>query len=637
MNHRVLGLAAALGLLALAVGVPGSAGHPGVRPAAAAGTASIVAVSSGLSQPLVVTNAGDGLHRLFVVERGGRIRIVEGGALLSTPFLDVSSLVTTANIEQGLLGLAFHPAYSTNGYFFIDYTNTGGDTVIARYQASPPGSDAVNANSAQVLLTIAQPFANHNGGQLAFGPDGYLYIAMGDGGSGGDPANRAQDVNTLLGKILRIDVDHGSPYAIPATNPLVGQPGLDEIWAVGLRNPWRFSFDRATGDLLIGDVGQDAWEEVDLQPAGTAALRNYGWRLMEGTHCYNPSTNCDPGGLAPPILEYQHVSGLCAVIGGYRYRGASSPLLAGQYVYGDYCTGQIFGATLSGSTWTGTELINTPFSISAFGEDEAGELYVLNYSGSVLYRVVDPTNGDGDTVLDAVDNCPSTSNPMQTNSDSGPLLPAGNTGSIDNGPGIAGDDTTIPNGDATGDACETDRDNDGLPDSQDTEPLGATGICAAFAGASDGHSSPAGGDVTDADGNGPSWDTDGDGVRDGVECQLGTNPRDPASKPTRAACGGETDADGDGLPAAAERCKWGTSDTSGDSDGDARKDCLEANDTDGNSIQNFTGDTVNAAKAALGVIVKTMDFDLDGNGSVNFTGDTVLSAKLSLHVGGLCP
>jgi glucose/arabinose dehydrogenase len=262
-------------------------------------------VAVGLANPVAITNAGDGSGRLFITLQAGRIVIYDGTRVLPTPFLDITPLVSSGG-ERGLLSVAFHPNYRTNGVFFVDYTNTDGNTVIARYSVSQDANIA-DPNSAAILLTITQPFANHNGGQLQFGPDGYLYIGMGDGGSGGDPSNNAQNLGTLLGKILRIDVDGASPYAIPADNPFVGVPStLPEIWAYGLRNPWRFSFDRLTGDLFIADVGQDSWEEVDFQPAGSQGGENYGWRLMEGNHCYNPPTNCDPGGLTPPILEYEH-------------------------------------------------------------------------------------------------------------------------------------------------------------------------------------------------------------------------------------------------------------------------------------------------------------------------------------------
>jgi glucose/arabinose dehydrogenase len=292
-----------------------------------------------------------------------------------------------------LLGVAFHPDYAANGYFYVNYTRQGdGATVIARYQRSVANPDLADLASAQILLTIAQPYSNHNGGQLRFGPDGYLYIGTGDGGSANDPQNRAQDLGTLLGKMLRIDVNTGAPYAVPAGNPFVndGNPGtLGEIWAYGLRNPWRFSFDRSTGDLFIGDVGQDAWEEIDFQAAGTGAGANYGWRVMEGAHCtgLGGGPACFDPSLTPPILEYGHDVG-CSVTGGYRYRGAASPALAGYYLYADYCSGRMWGATWSGAgPWTTVQLLQTGFSVSTFGEDEAGEIYVAAHNTGVMYRI----------------------------------------------------------------------------------------------------------------------------------------------------------------------------------------------------------------------------------------------------------
>ena len=288
-------------------------------------------VITGLSSPVGITHAGDGSGRLFIVLQGGRIVIFDGVKILSSPFLDITSVVSSGG-ERGLLGLAFHPNYVGNGSFYVNYTNTAGDTVIARYSVSANPNQA-DPTSADILLTIPQPFSNHNGGQLHFGPDGYLYIGIGDGGSGGDPQNNGQDLGTLLGKILRIDVDKGPPYAIPPDNPFFG-PGdgaLDEIWAWGLRNPWRFSFDRLTGDMFIGDVGQNSWEEVDFQPASSAGGENYGWRLMEGNSCYNPATNCNDSTLTLPILVYDHTVG-CSVTGGYRYRGSKNPALDGFYL-----------------------------------------------------------------------------------------------------------------------------------------------------------------------------------------------------------------------------------------------------------------------------------------------------------------
>ncbi len=338
-------------------------------------------IAGGLSSPLGLVNAGDGSGRLFIVEQTGRIKIFDGAAVRATPFLDVSALVSCCG-ERGLLGLAFHPDYRTNGVFFVHYTNTAGNTTLVRYHVSSDPNVA-DATSAQIILNVIQPFANHNGGQIAFGPDRFLYMGLGDGGDAGDPGNRAQNLGTLLGKILRIDVDGGSPYAIPATNPFTSTAGaLPEIWAYGLRNPWRFSFDRQTGDLFIADVGQSAREEVDFQPASSPGGQNYGWRLMEGTACFNPSTACNDGTLTLPILEYDHSLG-CAISGGYRYRGRRFPQYAGRYFYGDYCSGRIWAATQTAQTWSTTQLMDTTFSITSFGEDEGGELYVVHYgSGS---------------------------------------------------------------------------------------------------------------------------------------------------------------------------------------------------------------------------------------------------------------
>ncbi|PWT94221.1 MAG: glucose dehydrogenase, partial [Acidobacteria bacterium] len=281
---------------------------------------------TGLNSPVAITTAGDGSGRLFITQQGGQILIYDGTKLLSTPFLDLGptgkDLIVSGG-EQGLLSVAFHPNYSNNGFLYVNYTRKqDGATVVARYQVSAGDPNIADPNSASPVITIAQPYANHNGGQLQFGPDGYLYIGMGDGGSGGDPQNHAQDLESLLGKMLRVDIDHASPYTIPASNPFVGNANaLPEIWAYGLRNPWRFSFDRVRGDLWIGDVGQNNWEEVDLQAANSSGGENYGWRLMEGRHCYNPSTGCNNGTLTFPMIEYGHTNGRCAVTGGYRYRG----------------------------------------------------------------------------------------------------------------------------------------------------------------------------------------------------------------------------------------------------------------------------------------------------------------------------
>ena len=337
-------------------------------------------LASGLDQPLGVTNAGD--TRLFITLQRGTIVIHDGTRVLPTPFLDVRSLVSCCN-ERGLLGLAFHPRYKENGFFFIYYTRFDGDIVIARYRVSSDPNRA-DANSATILLTLEHSqFGNHNGGQLQFGPDGYLYAGTGDGGSGGDPNNRAQTLSDPLGKILRLDVDAPAPY-IPASNPFAATAGArGEIWAYGLRNPWRFSFDRETGDLFIADVGQNIWEEVDLQPRTSTGGENYGWRRMEATHCFNPSSNCVDPSFKMPILEYSHADGSCSVTGGYRYRGVRMPSLRGAYFYGDYCTGKLWVATQAGSAWSSRLLVDSTMNISSFGEDLNGELYVVDLGGSV--------------------------------------------------------------------------------------------------------------------------------------------------------------------------------------------------------------------------------------------------------------
>jgi glucose/arabinose dehydrogenase len=342
-------------------------------------------VLSGLTNPLFLTSAHDGSDRIFVVEQPGRIRVLQPNNSTTTVFLDIRSRVKSGG-EQGLLGLAFHPQYTENRRFFVDYTRQpDGATVIAEYHAS--ASDPNLADSQEtVLLVIPQPFANHNGGMVEFGPDGFLYIGMGDGGSANDPGNRAQNTSELLGKILRIDVDHpagGSNYSSPSDNPFFGAAaGRDEIYALGLRNPFRFSFDRRTGDLIAGDVGQGAWEEVDVVTKGG----NYGWRIFEGNHCSgNDQALCAGTGFTPPILEYSHSSGRCSITGGYVYRGTLFSLPFGDYVFGDFCTGEIFLL----ENGVQTRLLDTSLSISSFGEDEAGEIYVVDLGGTVS-RLVNP-------------------------------------------------------------------------------------------------------------------------------------------------------------------------------------------------------------------------------------------------------
>ena len=353
-----------------------------VLPTTNASAAHLQAVVSGLSSPVLVTHAGDGTGRLFVVEQRGVIKVLAAGSTTPTAFLDITARVLDGG-ERGLLGLAFHPQYSANGRFFVNYTReTDGATVIAEYARSANPNLALQTET--ILLVIAQPFANHNGGMIAFGPDGFLYIGMGDGGSSNDPDSRAQDIDDLLGKMLRIDVDGNLPYAIPPDNPFAGvTAGRDEIYATGLRNPFRFSFDRATGQLYVGDVGQGQREEIDVVALGA----NLGWRVFEGTRCTGLDPLCTSGGFTPPIAEYSHTGGRCSVTGGYVYRGSRGVLPAGTYVFGDFCTGEIF--TLAGGT-SGV-LLDTTLNISSFGEDEAGELYVVGLGGTV-YRLTNRAN-----------------------------------------------------------------------------------------------------------------------------------------------------------------------------------------------------------------------------------------------------
>jgi glucose/arabinose dehydrogenase len=369
------------------------------RPSGPFPSIQLVPVASGLTQPVTVANAGDGSGRLFIVQQTGEIFIFVNGTVLPTPFLDLSTLISCCG-EQGLLGLAFHPDYAGTGFFYVDYTNNAGDTVVARYSVSESDPNVADPDSAQTVLTQDQPFSNHNGGQLAFGPDGYLYIALGDGGSGGDPQENGQNLDTWLGKILRVDINGddfpGDPdrnYAVPPNNPFVGIPGLDEIWAYGLRNPWRCTFDRVTGDFFIADVGQGNWEEINFQPVTSGGGENYGWDVLEGMHCFedDPPGSCTDflnGGSTLPVLEYSHSLG-CSVTGGYRYRGQLYPQLEAIYFYADYCSGRIWGAIDQGNgRWESQELLDTGFNISTFGEDEAGELYVADHSGGTLHQIV---------------------------------------------------------------------------------------------------------------------------------------------------------------------------------------------------------------------------------------------------------
>jgi glucose/arabinose dehydrogenase len=342
---------------------------------------------SGLESPLLVTHAGDGSNRMFIIEQPGRIRIVSDGELLVAPFLDVSDAITAGG-EQGLLGLAFHPDYESNGRFFIDYTDAEGNDVVAEYAVSSDPNVADPA-SERLLVEIDDPFSNHNGGHLAFGEDGYLYIATGDGGGGGDPLESGQNLDTLLGKLLRIDVDSSTgelPYGIPSDNPFANRnEARREIWAYGLRNPWRFSFDR--GDIWIGDVGQSALEEINRMPASRAGL-NYGWNTIEGDACFDPPFECDRSGMVLPITTYTHDEG-CSVTGGYVYRGGSFPSLQGVYFFADYCSGFIWSLDAAGrGQQTARRVLESERSISSFGLDESGELYLTDIDSGEVLQVV---------------------------------------------------------------------------------------------------------------------------------------------------------------------------------------------------------------------------------------------------------
>ena len=330
-----------------------------------------------------ITNAGDGSGRLFLVEQLGRIRVIRDDTLLPAPFLDISSRVATGG-EQGLLSVAFPPGYARKGHFYVSYVRQAdGASVIARYFLTPGNPDVANENSEEILLTVEQPFAVHNLGLIAFGRDGYLYASSGDGGSGEDFLNNAQNTNSLLGKMLRIDVESGAfPYAVPPDNPFVGLDGhREEIWALGFRNPWRFSFDRDNGDLYIADVGHNGWEEVNVQPAASRGGENYGWNVMEGRQCFN-TFFCDQTGLTLPAFEYSHLFG-CSIIGGFVYRGSDHPCLEGMYLYSDFCTGGVWGLKQVGGAWQSRLLTATSLEIVSFGEDEDGELYALDLNGGV--------------------------------------------------------------------------------------------------------------------------------------------------------------------------------------------------------------------------------------------------------------
>lgn len=349
-------------------------------------------VVAGLEAPVGVDHAGDGSDRLFVLEQTGRIRIVRDGVLVERPFLDIADRLSAGG-ERGLLGLAFHPRFPGDPRVFVDYTDEQGNTRVSAFTVDPARPDRVDPATERRLLLVEQPFPNHNGGALAFGPDGFLYIALGDGGGGGDPHGNGQLLQTLLGKILRIDIDRTEgdrAYGIPPSNPYAdGADGRrPEIWLTGLRNPWRMSFDRATGDLWIGDVGQNAWEEIDVHRAGSPGGANFGWNVMEGDHCFSPSSGCDPDGLVGPVAEYGHDEG-CTAIGGGVYRGTAQAALAGGYVFADYCSGRVWAIDPAGDGARKPTLVGeSGRNVTSFGEDEQGELYATDVGSGSLVQVV---------------------------------------------------------------------------------------------------------------------------------------------------------------------------------------------------------------------------------------------------------
>lgn len=350
----------------------------------------LIPIESGLQRPLYLTHAGD--ERLFVVEQVGRIRIIEDGQLLDRPFLDIRDRVGSVSNEQGLLGLAFHPDYAVDestgfGHFWVNYTDYSGNTRISRFSVNLDDPNLADPSSEVVYLTQRQPYPNHNGGVLKFGPDGYLYAGLGDGGSANDPLRAGQDLSTFLGKILRLDVDSDADrYTIPGSNPFIDTAGaLPEIWAYGLRNPWRLSFDRLTGDMYIADVGQNQWEEVNFQPGGSTGGENYGWSIQEGSHCFQQES-CDTSNLIQPFFEYSHAEG-CSITGGYIYRGQDFPALTGNYFVADYCQGKIWRLFPQGDRWQSAIVLDSDLVIPSFGEDVQGELYVMDFVSGGVFQI----------------------------------------------------------------------------------------------------------------------------------------------------------------------------------------------------------------------------------------------------------
>lgn len=343
-------------------------------------------IEGAFQKPLYLTHAND--DRLFVIEQAGVVKIIEAGNLQETPFLDIRNRVGSNSFEQGLLSIAFHPNFPDDNRLFAYYTDLQGDTYISSFVVRPDNQNLADANSEIKLLSVSQPYANHNGGQLAFGPDGYLYAGFGDGGRANDPLNNGQNPNTLLGTIIRIDINFSqNGYSVPSTNPFLGDDKRrNEIWAWGLRNPWRFSFDRLNGDLFISDVGQNIWEELNFQAAQSSGGENYGWNIFEGNHCFS-QTNCDSSGLVMPIFEYDH-QGHCSITGGYVYRGQQFAQLSGNYFVADYCSGNIWAIVKNeDGSWTNKSILDTQLVISSFGQDVNGELYVLDYKNGSVYQL----------------------------------------------------------------------------------------------------------------------------------------------------------------------------------------------------------------------------------------------------------